>query len=182
MSKLTRDQYDEFLAAYKFAHIGTVDGEGAPYTVPVAFYYTGSAMLVAARGRSQWYPNIVRDGRVSVCVDEVVGDFRRIMVSKVNAEILFEPGREQEWKDTKRMIEIKGMTEEAADAYLLNVSKIPYALVSIPFEYGTDNVMTWSMASITDTDQSGMMPKRYGEIVNTNVDAESWLENPNLKK
>jgi hypothetical protein len=178
MSKLTRDQFDEFLATYRFVHVGTLNEDGSPYAVPAVFFYTGSAMLIAARGRSQWYANIVRDPRVSLCIDETVGIFRRIVVSKVKADILFEPGHEKEWIDTKRTIEIKGLSDQATENYLLNVSKIPYALLSIPFEFDSKNVATWCV-SITDTDQSGLMSKRYGEIVSTNLRAENFLQDRN---
>jgi hypothetical protein len=61
----------------------------------------------------------------------------------------------------------------------MNVSKIPYALISIPFEFDSEAVATWCV-SITDSDQSGLMAKRYGEIVSTDVNSKTFLENPNL--
>lgn len=165
MPSLTFDEMEEFLKEYKVAHVATLSADGSPYVVPASFLYTGSAILLTPRGKSAWYRNLQRDTRVSVAIDEINAPFRRFNISNVKADVLYEPGREKEWVHIKRQVEIKGMSEEAADRYLEAVEKIPYALYSIPFEYPSPSVLTWRVA-ISGNDLTGLMSTRYGTITN----------------
>jgi nitroimidazol reductase NimA-like FMN-containing flavoprotein (pyridoxamine 5'-phosphate oxidase superfamily) len=173
MPSLTSAELDEFLAEYRVVHVGTISADGSPYVVPGSFLYTGSAILLTPRGRSVWHENLVRDPRVSLSIDETVQPFRKVIVSGVRAEVLFAPGREKEWIDVKRKVELKGMSEEAADRYLKTVSQIPYALYSVPFEYPSPSVMTWKVV-ISGDDHSGMMAKRYGTLINPESDLSGF--------
>ena len=183
MPRLTPEELDDFLNTYPVAHIATLTADGSPYVVPMAFCFTGSAILTAARGRSVWYLNLARDPRCSLSIDEPFRPLRRVNVTGVRAEQLYPPGHEKAWIDIKRKIEIQGMTArlkakhgeltdelrelaiQRAEDYLKAVSEIPYALFSIPFEYPSPTVTTARPVRGKDGDLTGAFPAKYGEIV-----------------
>ena len=184
MSRLSNEEVDEFLNEYSLAHIGTLSPDGSPYVVAIVFGYTGSAIVLAARARSEWYKNLLRDPRVALSIDEKDAPGRRVVIRGVQAEELYPPGHEQEWIEVKRKIETKAqfsmlgpevrageitrdqaweLGAQRADYYLASIRETPYSLWSIPFEYPSPSVSTWRPVT-SEGDLSGMWSTKYGKI------------------
>ena len=64
-----------FLAGQKIAHVGTVDGNGWPYVVPLAYIYLGGDILWVHTGAHQGHflTNLEQNPRVCVTVSEIGG-------------------------------------------------------------------------------------------------------------
>ncbi len=67
---------------------------------PAGFLYRDGRLLLTARARVTWLSNLRRDPRVCVCVDESRYPLRKVTI-KGRAEISFEPGRDDEWRDLR---------------------------------------------------------------------------------
>ncbi|WP_461186626.1 pyridoxamine 5'-phosphate oxidase family protein [Arthrobacter sp. Z4-13] len=197
---MDHEELEQFLNEHSVARLASITEDGSPYVVPLVFGYTGSAILVASRGKSVWYDHLVRDPRVAVAIDEFEPPGRRVIIKDVKAELLFEPGHEQEWIETKRKIETKAqfsmlspevsrgeitkdeawkLGAERADYYLDSIKQVPYALWSIPFEYPSPTVVTWKPLT-KDGDLTGMWSEKYGKITkpetSTGEVMKGWMD------
>jgi len=63
----------EFLRNQKIAHVGTVDGNGWPYVVPLVYIYEGGDYLYLHTGAHQGHflNNLQRDSRICVEVSDI---------------------------------------------------------------------------------------------------------------
>lgn len=63
----------EFLAAQKTIHVGTVDAEGWPYVVPLAFIYEGTNELWFHTGwhEGHLFANLKHSPKLSLCVSQI---------------------------------------------------------------------------------------------------------------
>jgi nitroimidazol reductase NimA-like FMN-containing flavoprotein (pyridoxamine 5'-phosphate oxidase superfamily) len=141
--------------------LGTIDGRGYPYVVPIWFALDGNRLLVSPREKSAWLQHIIDDPRVCASIDEQVLPHRKVMV-QAEAEVVYGPGRDAEWLDTYRTIVRRYWEPVAAEDYIESTKHLSRALVSIPFEFGAAGVTNWR--SITPgEDYSGIWAKRYWE-------------------
>ena len=63
----------EFLRCHKFAHVGTVDGQGWPYVVPLVYVFEGGDLLYVHSGDLQghFFQNVQANARVCVTVSDM---------------------------------------------------------------------------------------------------------------
>ena len=132
--------------------IATVDDSGFPLVTPAGFLYRDGRLLLTARSRVTWLANIRRDPRVCVCVDESRYPLRKVTI-RGRAEIVFEPGRDDEWRDLRLPLADSKTTAPTVDevgeewsydaAYRLITRDEPRALVAIPLAGAT--VSSWRM-------------------------------------
>ncbi len=136
--------------------IGTIGEDGWPSVVPVGFAYQDRTIYITARERDIWLANLRRDPRCCISVDD--NDyFRRKVTIKGTAEIRFEPGQDDEWRDLRRPIrspDWRGATvlpdgrEEWlwAEAYSNMTWDEPRALVAI--DVAKSRVTSWRMPAV----------------------------------
>lgn len=62
------------------AKIATLNADGSPYVNPIWYEYDGVYFYLGARARSQAVKNILRDGRVCLCIDEPTQPHTRVVI------------------------------------------------------------------------------------------------------
>ena len=88
MEKMTKAEYLAFLNdRARCAKLATVCADGRPHVVPVWFTLHNEEIIFTAGCRSVKVKNILRDGRVAVCVDEDAPPFHYVLLEG-RAEIL----------------------------------------------------------------------------------------------
>src|SRR5688572_10570918 len=71
MEKMSKAEYIAFLSApARCAKLATICEDGRPHVVPVWFTLDGELVIFTAGHTSVKVKNILRDGRVAICVDE----------------------------------------------------------------------------------------------------------------
>jgi nitroimidazol reductase NimA-like FMN-containing flavoprotein (pyridoxamine 5'-phosphate oxidase superfamily) len=150
--KLTDAEVEEVLRREGIVRVATNGAGGSPLLVPVAFLFRDSQILLTARARVAWLENIRRDPRVCACVDEPVYPLRKVTVTG-EARIVFEPGRDDEWRDLRLPLaddstavpeeDVPGREWSYDAAYRLITADEPRALVSISLD-GSE-VTSWRL-------------------------------------
>ena len=71
--KMADEEAREFLRGQKVAHVGTVDGNGWPYVVPLAYIYEGGDLLYLHTGAHQGHflTNLQHAARICVAVSQI---------------------------------------------------------------------------------------------------------------
>jgi hypothetical protein len=154
MPRLSADEVEALISGSALVRIATVDADGAPLVVPVGYLYRDRQILMTARERVSWLANIRRDPRVCLSIDR-----ERYPLSKVtirgNAQVLYEPGRDDEWRDARlpvlegasagpSAIGPDGREEWRYDAaYHAMTHDEPRALVAVPLD--GSRVTSWRM-------------------------------------
>src|SRR5688572_30322427 len=79
-SSLTQEELGDFLAGPWICRLGTLTEDGAPYVTPVWYEYDGETYIIIGRERATWVRHILRDRRVSLCIDDPDGAHTRVLV------------------------------------------------------------------------------------------------------
>ena len=88
MEKMTQAEYMAFLSTpARCAKLATVREDGSPHVVPVWFTLHGNDLIFTAGCASIKVKNILRDGRVAICVDEDSPPFHYVLLEG-RAEVL----------------------------------------------------------------------------------------------
>ena len=88
MEKMSKAEYLAFLSTpARCAKLGTVRADGRPHVVPVWFALDGEHVIFTAGHTSVKVKNILRDGRVAICVDEDAPPFHYVLLEG-RAEVL----------------------------------------------------------------------------------------------
>jgi len=88
MEKMTQAEYMAFLSTpARCAKLATVREDGSPHVVPVWFTLHGNDLIFTAGCASVKVKNILRDGRVAICVDEDTPPFHYVLLEG-RAEVL----------------------------------------------------------------------------------------------
>jgi hypothetical protein len=150
--KLTSEEIEDLLRREGLVRVATTGEDGFPMLVPVAFLYRDRQILLTARARVAWLANIRRDPRVCACVDETAYPLRKVTITG-RAQIRFEPGRDDEWRDRRLPLagdvtlvppeDVEGAEWSYDAAYRLITHDEPRALVAIPLEGST--VTSWRL-------------------------------------
>ena len=160
MPALTSREAHELLGERgHLARIATVGEDGAPSVVPVWFVFENGKMFITPRKHSAFYANVRRDPRVAVTVDEGAGRYRKVLVEG-RAEILYEPGQDDRWRDVYRRITCRYVDDESADYYLSETIDQPRALIAI--DLARSKVTTWRMPGPGEA-YTGIWHRRYYE-------------------
>jgi len=160
MPKLTATEMHEFLQERgHLARIATVRPDGSPSVMPVWFICEGGKILITPRKYSVFYANVQRDPRVAISIDEDAGQYCKVLVEGT-AEILFTPGRDDQWRDIYRRITCRYVDEQSADYYLSETIDQPRALIGV--DLARAKVTTWRMPGEGEA-YTGIWHKRYYE-------------------
>jgi PPOX class probable F420-dependent enzyme len=88
MEKMSKTEYMAFLSApARCAKLATICEDGRPHVVPVWFTLDGEHVIFTAGHTSVKVKNILRDGRVAICVDEDSPPFHYVLLEG-RAEVL----------------------------------------------------------------------------------------------
>ena len=88
METMSKAEYLAFLSApARCAKLATIRADGSPHVVPVWFILDGEDLILTAGPTSVKVKNILRDGRVAICVDEDTPPFHYVLLEG-RAEVL----------------------------------------------------------------------------------------------
>lgn len=160
MPKMAAAEVDAFLTEPgHLVRIATVDTDGRPRNVPIWFIYHDRKIVFTPRLHSAFLANLQRDGRVGLTIDEEALPYRKVAVQGT-AEMLYEPGRDDEWRDLYRQIAYRYIDTERADDYVQNTIDQPRALLGVPLSGAGTTTVTWRMP-VEDEDPTGIWHRRY---------------------
>ena len=116
MMTMTPAQIDEFLNVPRHAVVGTNPLDGPPQLSPVWYVYEEGRLYISIVAGSAKHRNLLRDPRISVCIDGCFPDFRTVIIYGT-AEMV-ETGHS--WQEAMhwRIIRQYHETEEDARRYL----------------------------------------------------------------
>lgn len=160
MPKLTLEERDAFLdEPGHLLRVATVDEDGMPRNVPIWFIRHDGMIVFTPRVRSVFLGNLLRDPRVGLSIDEEPLPYRKVTVQG-RCRLLFEPGRDDEWRDLYRAIAYRYVDQQEADDYVDNTIDQPRALLGVPLQGDDVRVLTWRMP-VEDEDPTGIWHRRY---------------------
>ena len=158
MPKLTDAERDEFLAGHNLImNIATVDADGAPLVTPICYIFEEGRIWFTPRQHSEWLKHIRNDPRVALSIDEPLIPYRKVVV-RGRANIDFEVGNDDAWRDRYRRIAQRYIPVKDANAYVDGTDDQPRALCSVALA-GAE-VRSWRMP-VGDESYNGIWAKRY---------------------
>lgn len=158
MPKLSEQEIAAFLdEPAHLVRIGTVDEDGFPRVVPTWFVHDDGRILFTPRGTSVFLANLRRDPRVALSVDEEPLPYRKVTVQG-SAQMLYDVGNDDAWRDTYRRIACRYIPDEAADAYIRDTIDQPRALLAVSI--ADSRLSTWRMP-VEEERQTGIWARRY---------------------
>ena len=113
---------ESFLAESRNATMATIRANGTPQLTPVWFVWDGEQFIVSITTERAKYKNLVRDTRMSLCIDDVTG------FGYVTAEGKVEIREQDIWEDTRKIL-VKYQGEEGGAKYLDRMKTEPRVLV-----------------------------------------------------
>lgn len=137
VGKMDEAEVDAFLAEGKLCRLACLDDEDWPYIVPVWFQWADGGVWLIAREKSVWAKYLVRDGRVSLSVDDDGAPYRKVIVRGV-AELVEEPNVGGRWVEIARDMSYRYLGEHGPD-YLVPTLDQPRWL----FFVRPDKLTTW---------------------------------------
>ncbi len=160
MPTLSPHEVDAFLAEPgHLARIGTTDADGMPRVLPLWFVVDDGAVCFTPRRPAVIWQNLLRDPRVSVCIDEEAAPYRKVVLQGV-VEVRHPPGEDEAWRPLYRRIAKRYTREDWADAYVDGTADQPRALCAVALDAPTTRVVTWRMP-VAGEDPSGIWHRRY---------------------
>lgn len=160
MPKLTPEEVEAFLTEpAHLMRLGTVDADGAPRVVPIWFVHEDGNLFFTARERSVWGENLRREPRLAASIDEEPVPYRKVTVQG-RAQIAYELGDDDEWRDLYRRIGARYFPEEAANEYVDDTIDQPRTLFSVALDDPQTQVSSWRMP-LEGEDVSGIWAQRY---------------------
>ena len=158
MPKLSATERDQFLAEPGvMMDIATVDGDGAPLVTPIWYVHEEGRIWFTPRQHSEWLKNIRNDPRIALCIDEDMMPYRKVVV-RGRAEIVYEIGNDDAWRDRYRRIAGRYIPTNDANAYVDGTDDQPRALCAI--DLAVAEVRTWRMP-VEGEAYDGIWAKRY---------------------
>lgn len=158
MPKMSSAEREELLTqSGQLCRIATVTPIGAPQVTPIWFLYEDGTVFVTPRAESSWLGNLRREPRVAIAVDEEPSPYRKITIEGT-AEIRYEVGFDDDWRDLYRRIAQKYTSPEGAEAYIQRTIDQPRALIAV--KLGDALVKTWRMP-VGQEDGTGIWHRRY---------------------
>ena len=158
MPKLSTNERDDFLAEPgTIMNIATVDSDGAPLVTPIWYVYEDGRIWFTPRQHSEWLKHIRGDSRVALSIDETALPYRKVVV-RGTANVDYEVGNDDLWRDRYRKIAQRYIPIDDANAYVDGTDDQPRALCSV--ELDRAEVRSWRMP-VDDEAYSGIWAKRY---------------------
>ncbi|HCU91041.1 MAG TPA: hypothetical protein DGR97_13910 [Gammaproteobacteria bacterium] len=158
MPKLKESERDTFLGEPGFMmNIATVDASGAPLSTPIWFVHEEGCIWFTPRQHSEWLENIRHESRIALCVDEQSMPYRKVVI-RGNAELVYDVGNDDLWRDRYRRIAQRYIPLDDANAYVDGTDDQPRALCSLSL--ADSEVRTWRMP-VEGEAYNGIWAKRY---------------------
>jgi len=158
MPRLTDDERDAFLAEREvLLRIGVTRADGSPLVVPIWFIYEDEAIYFTPREKSEWFACLRREPRTALCIDEAAAPYRKVLVEG-SAELVYDLGEDNAWRDQYRRIAKRYVEERSADAYVENTIDQPRGLFRL--QLAAAKVSTWRMP-VSGEDAMGIWHDRY---------------------
>jgi nitroimidazol reductase NimA-like FMN-containing flavoprotein (pyridoxamine 5'-phosphate oxidase superfamily) len=158
MPKLTQQEQNEFLNTPGILmRIACVREDGSPLVTPIWFIYHENAICFTPREQSEWFACLKKDPRVALCIDEQNLPYRKL-IAEGSAELLYDVGNDDDWRDLYRDIAKRYVPEDAAEAYVQNTIDQGRALFKLTL---ADSVVkSWRMP-VEGEPQNGIWHQRY---------------------
>lgn len=137
--------------------LGTIGADGIPRVVPIWFLFQDNKIWFTPRARSAWLQDLRANPAVCCTIDESDGLLRKL-VARGTAELEYDLGSDDEWRDRYRTIALRYTPESFADAYLTDTIDEPRALYSV--DLNTADVATWRMPGRGE-DRLAVWSKKY---------------------
>jgi len=158
MPKMTGQEIEAFLdEPGHLVRIGTVDEDGWPRVVPAWFLHRDREVWFTPRQESAFLPNLRRDPRLALSVDEEPLPYRKVTIQGT-ARLVHDIGEDDVWRDQYRAIARRYIPEEAAEAYITDTIDQPRALLAVSLD--GSRVSSWRMP-VGDERATGIWAKRY---------------------
>jgi PPOX class probable F420-dependent enzyme len=138
-------------------HLATARADGRPVVTPIWFIYEEGAIWFTPRAQSEWLRDLRRDPRVGLAIDEQPLPYRKVMIDG-RAELVYDLGKDDAWRDRYRRIARRYVEADAAEAYVQNTIDQERALFRVPLAGST--VRTWRMP-VGDEPGDGIWHSRY---------------------
>lgn len=160
MPKLTATETDQFLAEPGvLMRVAVVREDGRPLVTPIWFLHEDGAIYFTPRKRSEWFACLRRDARVALCIDEQALPYRKVL-AEGEAELLYDIGQDDVWRDLYRRIAERYVPPEGADAYIRNTINQPRGLYRLRLDGA--RITTWRMPMDGEAGE-GIWHHRYYE-------------------
>ena len=160
MPKLAKSETEEFLAEPGvLMRVAVVREDGSPLVTPIWFLHEAGAIYFTPRKRSEWFACLRRDARVALCIDEQSIPYRKVL-AEGRAELLYDIGQDDSWRDLYRRIAERYVSPDAADAYIRNTIKQPRGLYRLSL--ADARVTSWRMPLQSEPGE-GIWHHRYYE-------------------
>ena len=158
MPRLDSSELDQFLTTPGIImKIACVHEDGSPLVTPIWFILHQEAIHFTPRARSEWFGCLRNDPRVALCIDEQDLPYRKVILEG-KAELLYDVGEDDHWRDLYRSIAGRYVPEDAAEAYVQNTIDQPRALYQLKLVDAA--IKTWRMP-LDDESQTGIWHERY---------------------
>lgn len=158
MPKLADVERDEFLETPGILmRVSVVREDGSPLVTPIWFVHEDGAIYFTPRAKSEWFSCLRRDPRIALCIDEQPLPYRKVIIEG-EAELVYDVGRDDEWRDQYRRIAGRYVDPQAAEAYVRNTIDQPRALFRVLL--AGSRVVSWRMP-VEGEDTMGIWHERY---------------------
>ncbi len=158
MPRLTAAEMEGFLLEPgHLLRIGTADPDGMPRVAPTWFIYRDGEIYFTPRSTSAFLENLRRDPRVGLSIDEEPLPYRKVTLQG-RARIVYEPGRDDEWRDLYRAIAQRYVPADVAEAYIQDTIDQPRALLAVTL--AASRLTTWRMP-VGGERGTGIWARRY---------------------
>lgn len=143
MPGLTTDELQTFLdEPGHLLRLGTIGTDGLPRVVPIWFIAREGAVWFTPRARSAWLADLRVDLAVCATIDEQTHPMRKL-IARGRAELMYDLGDDDAWRDLYRSIACRYTPERFADAYLADTISEERALYRLVL--ADADVSTWRM-------------------------------------
>lgn len=143
MPKLTAQEQQEFLSEPGvLMRIATVREDGSPLVTPIWFIYEEDTIWFTPREKSEWFACLRRDPRVALCIDEQPLPYRKVVIEAA-AELVYDIGNDELWRDRYRRIAERYVPPAGAEAYIRDTIDQARGLYKVPL--ATAKLKCWRM-------------------------------------
>ena len=158
MPNLNPNERDAFLGEREvLMRIAVVREDGSPLVTPIWFIHENDAIYFTPREKSEWFACLRRDPRAALCIDETALPYRKVLVEG-EAELVYDVGNDDAWRDQYRRIAKRYVDEQGAEAYVQNTIDQPRGLYRVAL--ADAKVSTWRMPTEGE-DGMGIWHDRY---------------------
>jgi PPOX class probable F420-dependent enzyme len=131
---LSQDKIATFLAGKRNAILATIKKDGSPQLTPVWYRWDGEQFWVSITKERAKYKNILRDPRVSLCVDDA--EHVTTVIASGKARLT----EENLWADTQKIVE-RYRGPEQGTAYVQSMQEQKEPRVLLVFK--PEKVISW---------------------------------------